>query len=240
MLYPKWASATDMQSEIRRRYELKMVAQGTQAPLVRSWVRSHRSGFVASYPTRRVNNVYLDTPDLQWLGDNIDGISGRRKVMFRWYGDEVSQIEGVVEVKRKQNLMSWKVSCPLSHRFDFEDRRRWADFVAVLSAELPVRMKAEIAGGWWPVLLNRYSREYFVTLDGKVRVTIDCAQELYDQRSSAYPNLTRRVPYPDTVVVEVKGSVGSWEHVKEVCSNFPLSVTKNSKYAVGCEAILNY
>lgn len=230
-----------MQGTVEGRYEMKMVAQGIWLPLVRSWVRAHRGGFVIPYPPRRVNNVYLDTPELQMLKDNVAGISERRKVRFRWYGDSASEVEGTVEIKRKQNRRSWKVSCPVSRRFDLQGELRWADFVAALASELPVRMIAEMESGWWPVLLNRYRREYYTTLDGEVRITIDYAQELYDQRRSPYPNLTRRTPYPaDTVIVEVKGGASSWERIMEVCSDFPMSVTKNSKYAIGCEAILSY
>ena len=228
-----------MENLPEQRYELKMVAQGTQLPLVRSWIRSHPSGLVTSYPSRRVNNIYLDSPDLQAFDDSLAGVSDRRKVRFRWYGDEISDVGGVVEVKRKKNSTSWKVACALNARFDFSQGMKWADFVATLSAELPVRMLAEMESAWWPVLINRYRRDYYVTSDGEVRVTVDYAQELYDQRRTIYPDLSRKVPYPDTVVVEVKAAAGSWDRIKYLCNNFPLSITKNSKYGNGCEALLN-
>jgi hypothetical protein len=222
-----------------QRYELKMVAQGTQLPLVRSWIRSHPAGLVTSYPPRRVNNIYLDSPDLKSFEDSLAGISDRRKVRFRWYGDDISAVGGVVEVKRKKNSTGWKVACPMDERFDFSQGMKWADFVAKLSAGLPVRMLAEMGSAWWPVLINRYRRDYYVTAGGEIRVTVDSAQELYDQRRTVYPDLSRKVPYPDTVVVEVKAAAGSWDQIKDLCNNFPISITKNSKYGNGCGALLN-
>ena len=233
-------SEIEVQSVAEPRYEVKLVATGPSLPLVKSWVRTHRGGFVMSYSPRRVNNVYLDTPGFQWLQDNLAGISERRKVRFRWYGDEVSRIEGTLEVKRKLNRQSWKVTYPLNRRFDFQGQIKWADFVAALVDELPVQMKAEVENSWWPMLINRYNREYYVSPDGEVRITIDYDQELYDQRLSIYPDLTRRVPCPDTVIVEVKGALGSWDRIMEVSSGFPVSVSRNSKYAVACQAIFNY
>lgn len=228
-----------MENLPEQRYELKMVAQGTQLPLVRSWIRSHPAGLVTSYPSRRVNNIYLDTPDLQAFDDSLAGVSDRRKVRFRWYGDEISAVEGVVEVKRKKNSTGWKVSSPLKARFDFSQGMKWSDFVAKLSTELPVRMLVEMESAWWPVLINRYRRDYYLTSDGEVRVTVDSAQELYDQRRTVYPDLSRKVPYPDTVIVEVKAAARSLDRIKDLCNNFPIAIAKNSKYGNGCDALLN-
>ena len=106
-----------------------------------------------------------------------------------------------------------------------------------MMAELPIWMKAEVGSDSTPVLINRYRREYYVDADGDVRITLDYGQEVYDQRLSPYPNLSRRALSQNTVIIEVKGKIESWERIKGVVSEFPVSVTRNSKYALGFEAI---
>ena len=65
-------------------------------------------------------------------------------------------------------------------------------------------------------------------------------QEVYDQRLSPYPNLSRRALSQDTLIIEVKGEVEAWERVKAVVSELPMAITRNSKYALGFEAITGF
>jgi hypothetical protein len=55
----------------RERYEVKMIIEDIHHPVVQSWVRTHTAGFLESYPPRRVNNVYLDTFDMDNYMDNL-------------------------------------------------------------------------------------------------------------------------------------------------------------------------
>ena len=74
------------------RYELKLVCGGHHLAQARSWIRLHRAGLVTAYPPRRVNSLYLDTPGLGGLRDNLDGLAQRTKVRWRWYGEAVRGI----------------------------------------------------------------------------------------------------------------------------------------------------
>jgi hypothetical protein len=226
-----------MQTHEDKRYEVKLVAHGLSLNLARSWIRTHGRAFVPSYPPRRVNNLYFDTHGLQWLEDSLEGISERRKVRFRWYGDATSAVQGVFEVKRKLDQVSWKVRYPLTGKYDLEKGPRWASTIPEMMAELPPWMKSEVGADWTPILINRYRREYYVSGERGVRITLDSGQEVYDQRLSAHPNLSRRALSQDTVIIEVKGGIEVWERVKDVVSELPVSITRNSKYTLGFEAI---
>ncbi len=226
-----------MQTNEGKRYEIKLVAHGLSLDLARAWVRTHSGAFVPSYPPRRVNNLYLDTHGLQWLEDSLEGISERRKVRVRWYGDAASDIRGVLEVKRKLDQVSWKVRFALAGEYDLENGPRWAAIIPEMMAGLPDWMKAEAGTDSTPVLINRYRREYYEDGERRVRITLDYSQEVYDQRFSPYPNLSRRALSLDTLIIEVKGEVDAWERVKAVVSELPMSITRNSKYALGFEAI---
>jgi len=227
----------NMQESGRERYEIKMIVNDIHYPTVKTWIRTHTAGFSESYPPRRVNNVYLDTFDMDNYLDNLDGTANRRKVRIRWYGDEFIIENAILEVKRKQSIKSWKESCSLAARFDLGDSRPWRHIISEVVSELPPAIAAQVGNSQTPILLNRYRREYYLAADGVVRLTIDFAQEVYDQFKSSFPNLTRRTPIPDNLIIEVKGPANSWDAISNIVSELPVNVSKNSKYAVGFEAI---
>ncbi|MCP4526382.1 MAG: VTC domain-containing protein, partial [Aestuariibacter sp.] len=89
-----------------------------------------------------------------------------------------------------------------------------------------------------PTLLNRYRREYYVTPDGAIRVTLDFDQVAYDQRLLPRPNLRARLPIDDTVVIEIKTGQEHAERLRQVVARFPVQRSRNSKYAGGVLAAL--
>jgi hypothetical protein len=89
-----------------------------------------------------------------------------------------------------------------------------------------------------PTLLNRYQREYYVTPDGAIRATLDFDQVAYDQRLSPRPNLHARLPFDDTVVIEIKTDQEHAERLRQVVACFPTRRSRNSKYVGGVLAAL--
>jgi hypothetical protein len=90
------------------RYEVKLVCDQHRLAQARSWIRLHPAGFVVAYPPRRVNSVYLDTLHLSSLNDNLKGLNVRQKLRLRWYGDEVADIQPLLELKQKHNMLGLK------------------------------------------------------------------------------------------------------------------------------------
>jgi hypothetical protein len=219
------------------RYEVKLVAPGRGLPLVRSWIRAHRGAFAASYPPRVVNNLYMDTHDMQWLAESVEGLSDRRKVRLRWYGEQTGTVAAVFEVKRKHDRANRKLRYKIAEPLQLDAGATWPAIVSRSLKSLPGWMRAEVGADLVPVLVNRYHREYYEDRFGKIRITIDSDQDVYDQRLSARPNFVRRAPRRDSVVIEVKGPLDHWEGIKEVANEFPVRVTRNSKYALGYESI---
>ena len=87
------------------------------------------------------------------------------------------------------------------------------------------------------ILINRYRREYFVSPDGKVRVTLDARQAVYDQRPRPRPNLSRRANLPDTLVLEIKFGRSDRKLGSNMMRGIPIRVSRNSKYVIGVRAI---
>lgn len=219
------------------RYEVKLVVPGHLLPNIKMWVRSHRSAFYEPYPPRQVNSLYLDTKSLDWLYENEEGISSRRKIRIRWYGSDFSKISPVFEIKRKQGRLSWKLRQQLPRLISLSPESSWSDIISDAVASLPISMKSELGADREPILMNQYQRDYYVSRQSGVRLTIDYGYRLFDQHMSDTPNLTRRGPMQPSTVIEVKGSPDAIDEIMDITNQFPVSVSKNSKYALGCESI---
>jgi hypothetical protein len=213
------------------RYEIKLVCDHHRLSQARSWIRLHPAGFVVAYPPRRVNSLYLDTPHLGSLSANLEGVTERQKLRLRWYGDAVTDIQPYLELKQKRNLLGRKERCLLPCRLDLT--LPWVAILETVRASAPPDWQALLQTVNQPTLLNSYEREYYVTPDDAVRVTLDYAQIAYDQRLSPRPNLRARLPIADTVVIEVKTSDEQAERLQEVVAQFPVHRDRNSKYVGG-------
>jgi len=214
------------------RYEVKMTFSEMHLPDVRSWVRLHPDAFLEAYPPRWVNTLYFDTHGIDCLNDNLIGANERRKLRFRWYGDDCSTVRGGLELKCKVNRLGWKERCPIPLTFDLT-AASWSDLVR--------RMRKHAHGSFavWlscvdqPVLIYRYMREYYESVDHLVRVTIDYDHAVYEQFTYSVPNLTVRAPVEEQNVVEVKSDATLSRRVSDVLSSLPLQVRRNSKYVNG-------
>jgi hypothetical protein len=210
------------------RYEIKLVCEPHRLPLARSWVRLHPAGFVVAYPPRRVNSLYLDTLELASLNENLGGVSGRRKLRLRWYGDGLADVRPLLELKQKRNLLGIKKQVLLPCKLDLT--LPWAEILATIRANAGPSWRALLQTVDHPTLLNSYQREYYATPDGIIRITLDYAQVAYCQRLSPRPNLSARLPIADNVVVEIKTTQGQEERLEEVAAWFPVRRGRNSKY----------
>ena len=185
-----------------------------------------------TYPPRFVNNIYFDTETLALVSEALAGVAARVKVRFRWYGDARIIERGALELKFKQGLVGWKLSHPV---------RRGADLAAVSWTELRAWIRAELDGefrdrldvAYRPVLINRYWRQYFESLDGKIRATIDSRMSVHPQMLTSRPNLVFAAPERGSIVLEIKAGPEAWDELPDILNDFPVRVTKHSKYVNG-------
>jgi hypothetical protein len=227
----------DEQIAASARYELKMTCDEVYLPEVRSWVRLHPDGFITAYPPRQVNNIYLDTFAADHLNDHLAGVSDRQKLRFRWYGTRVRGIQGILELKGKTGSYSWKKQSPVSCTFDLTGTS-WTDWMGTL------RRHAGREALFWllsierPTLLNRYWREYYMTFDGQVRLTVDYGMRVYDQMTYLRPNLELDAPIEPRVVLELKSDPARAGRLSDILRSFPLRTERNSKYVTGMQSLL--
>ncbi|HER34101.1 MAG TPA: polyphosphate polymerase domain-containing protein [Halothiobacillaceae bacterium] len=219
------------------RYERKFVVDTLTSHQVVSLVRLHPRLFYAPYPPRYVNNLYLDTADMEYYYDNVYGAASRRKVRVRWYGDLQSEIaRPILEVKVKDGLVGTKRSYPMpgfSVAPDFSSSTVQRLFGG---ASLPYAVACEVRC-LSVVLLNRYHRCYYASRDGAFRLTIDTDVTYYRANGALGNRLLHRQAGYREVIVELKYAVDQETAANRVVGYFPFRVTRNSKYVQGVERV---
>lgn len=218
------------------RHEVKFAAYAHTYADVRHWLRLHPAGFVVPYPARRVNNAYFDTHDYRAYAENLAGVSQRSKVRYRWYGDSLLPVAGVIEVKQKRNHFGWKLRYPVAQPV-WPVAATWRTIRAGIRGQLPPEGQVWLDHNPLPVMINRYEREYFVTADGRVRATIDREQRVFDQRYRAEPNVSRPAIMQDTLVLELKFSRADRQFAVGLLESVPLRIGRHSKFMNGMRAI---
>jgi hypothetical protein len=211
------------------RYELKQTYSELYLPELRSWVQMHPAGFRTAYPPRWVNSIYFDTPDLDSFNDHIGGVPVRRKLRYRWYGDNLRVAQnGQVEVKNKSDSAGWKLIEKVASDLILENNN-WTRFMDQIRLETSGVIK-ELLSVTRPVLLTVYYREYFVSANQLVRLTIDSRMKGYDQYLTACPNLNFSQPGDEQLILELKSEVSQLAELTDVLSHFPVRSSRYSKY----------
>src|ERR1051326_5821338 len=155
------------------RYERKFIAEGFTLAEALVLVRRQRGGFREVYPPRTVNNIYLDSFSRSAYYDHINGAPHRLKHRIRWYGAlEGTVARPLLERKFKSGSISGKDSHALAS-FELNGQPVRSSLAATIEdPALPDRLRAELRH-LDPCLINQYRRYYFVTADGRFRLTVD-------------------------------------------------------------------
>lgn len=212
------------------RYELKMVCRELDEARVQRALKLHPAGVRRLYPTRRVQSLYLDTPSNRALEDNIAGISERTKVRFRWYGPQARAVSGRLERKQRRNTLGWKDLCEFDQPLDVEGVPR-ERFVQNLRERVPDEWLSPL-NGLEPVQWIAYEREYLVSADGLLRITLDTKLRSWEQRLRRVLAPTRPSPLPRVLIVELKCAPEHHELARTLVQGLPLQVDKCSKFVM--------
>jgi hypothetical protein len=220
------------------RYELKMTYDLTSLQEVRSWVLGHPAAFVTAYPPRWVNSIYFDTPDLDSYNDHLAGVPERRKLRFRWYGESLRYARGQMEIKNKSERAGWKITQPIEQDFDLE-ALDWLQIMQGLQ-QSSSGMVHELLSVVQPAVLTVYWREYFISSDDLIRLTLDSELQAYDQWFTPQPNLWFRQPPDESLILEFKSDVANASVLADIIAHFPNRVERRSKYVAAVERLLGF
>lgn len=226
------------------RYERKYRIEEADFAQVRQMVREHPMAFRTLFPDRIVNNLYLDTPYLDFLNENLDGVGVRTKYRIRWYGNPFEQADApILEVKRKDGELGDKLFASLpGFVVGKTDLKEYLQNQLTPSLQIksnlqspdqtgPIREFILPTARLEPALFNRYLRSYLVSRDGKFRLTLDRKMEFTSARRPMDSPIRWRLD--DAVVMEIKyeqESEAKWDGVGQF---IPYRLGKNSKYVNG-------
>lgn len=123
------------------------------------------NGFTKLFLPRKINSIYLDTQNFDFAKDNINGISKRKKIRFRWYNDDFNNI--FLEEKNKQNFQVHKkvYRVPISINKD--------SIVMSLKKYLHDTKNKISNYNYKFVLKTNYKRSYWISNDKQIRATVD-------------------------------------------------------------------
>ena len=176
------------------------------------------NGFTKYFVPREISSIYLDTLNFDFAKDNINGVSRRKKIRFRWYNDDYSKI--YLEEKNKQNFF---VKKNISKAIDFATKK---DLVQNLKEYLLNLDKIHNNFNYQFILKTNYLRSYWISNDKKIRATIDT-----NLNTSPINNLSRRLELNETIL-ELKFSPSNEKFFRNlfIQNNFNLRSKKYSKY----------
>lgn len=222
------------------RYERKFtVPDNFKLSTIEQYVKHNTFLFREIFQQRQVNNIYFDTHAYNDYFDNVLGVSDRKKIRIRWYGDTFGEVaKPVLEIKIKKGLVGDKWSYKLKP-FVLDNQFTNDTIQQVfLDSDLP-RPILESVKHVFPTLLNSYSRRYFLSANKKFRITLDF-DLLYHKIEKRYNNFAV-VPAKDpNKIVELKYALDDDKEATEISTQFPFRLNKNSKYVNGVNTIKNF
>ena len=210
------------------RYELKYPVRGVTQEALLALVARHPRRFREVYPPRIVRNAYFDTPKLSSFDESLSGISERSKIRLRWYGDGLPE-RAALQWKQRRGRYNWKASVEVEVDPSLAHRALHRSLVDQLDPGLRPSLEKHCS----LAVLNRYTRRYFATAQGRCRITID------DRLAFAvFPRSLdlRRGWIPDSrlKILEVKVVADQRRLLEEVVRSIPLRATRHSKF---CQAL---
>jgi SPX domain protein involved in polyphosphate accumulation len=213
------------------RIEVKEVFSCSDLYKIEKAIRSSRFAFYSTYPNRRINSLYFDNHQYEYLTDSIEGNSLRTKKRIRWYGQSKDKCTGTLEIKRKQGYLSWKESYKDSHILN-TCSTEWKDFILQKKNQsLPHHELLNLK----PKSIVCYDRSYYCSFDRKIRITVDQNITTFDQFKFYSPNFTNSRKLFATIIIEIKIDKENSRLLRSVIKELPFSPKRFSKY---CESIL--
>lgn len=233
----KALTAMEKKSDGDYRFERKFAVTSLTKAQLDNLIQLHPAAFSQEYPQRNVNNIYFDTYEYKAAQDNLDGIASRCKVRIRWYGDLFGAIRAAkLEFKYKEGMVGRKERYTLD-TFSLDagfDPRILQESLSDLKVPERVRYHLRQLS---PMLLNRYTRQYYRSADRLFRLTVDHGLGYYRLQNSHNYFINKQKAVA-SLVVELKYPIEVDELAGTITNGFPFRLTKNSKYVSGAIQIM--
>ena len=188
-------------------------------------IRLSRMACSPIHVPRWINNLYCDTPEYEHLNENIEGLSERKKLRLRWYGDKHGTLKVTAEFKIKLDDTNTKNSVKLG-KIKFPQEMDLNTLFQICMLQWGNNSSNAIPpANYTPTLLNRYYRSYYLNAAEDIRITVDTP--IY------YENAVTgiRAEQSEYAIVELKCPAN-----QIITSDLlPYQLSKSSKYIEGLQ-----
>lgn len=217
----------------KSRYERKFVVNDMDYFNIEQQLRLHPAAFKEIFAPRYINNIYLDTTELDFYFDNVSGKGSRKKARIRWYGDLFGLVQKpVLEFKVREGVLGNKISFPLKP-FTLDSKFSLNTLKKVFAeSDLPL-WAYEVLMLLKPALLNRYKRKYTLNFDGNFRLTLDTDLSYY--LIGNHNNTFMQSHKGEEVIIELKYDYVDEKTAHQITNKLPFRLTKSSKYVNGVD-----
>mgnify|MGYP005994010231 CR=1 FL=1 len=209
-----------MKNKIKR-FERKWLFKSNNfLALINALIRSNLF-FRTQYPPRDVNSVYFDTYNYTSIRQNLDGVSNKKKIRIRWYGKKNKMINPMIEIKSKKGFETKKENKKIKELDNIE-----LNNLDKIKNQLNKKLKSK--KNITPILSTHYEREYLISLNGKIRATVD-----YNLKSIFLNNLSQidiTKNFKNICILELKYSTNLDKYVRKNLKDISLRLSKNSKF----------
>ena len=215
------------------RYEVKVVLDNSELAEVFQWLKKDTLA-KEKYDKRKVHSLYLDDIFYSSVKDNLAGISDRKKIRLRWYGEDEEKFKPSFEIKFREGRLGFKEV----HRIPSLDGnfidRPINSIIRECNKEL-ISQNIVLDNYLIPSLQTTYEREYYEDNEG-VRFTLDKNINFYKPLLLGKLNTTLPTPYP-LQVLEVKFPSDLKNKVNKLISSLNLRPRRHSKYLIGLSSL---
>ena len=171
------------------------------------------------FDSRIVNSIYFDNSKLEMYHDSIEGISPRKKIRLRYYGNEKINKKTSVNFEIKYSKQT--------------NRSKGTKKEANYNRYFVNGYLDSQYGVCFPVTLVSYLRNYYKV--GNYRITFD---ENIKFESYNYIKFQKKISKIDDVIVEIKHN--NINNIEDLEKEFPFKNTRFSKYCKSIESLSNY
>lgn len=209
-------------SETSWRYENKIVLKGLSSEKALNQIILSPAFFRPAFPGRIVNNLYFDTANLNCFYDHTASLGSRFKARLRWYdGQDRTQLE----IKYRSGDVGTKYVYPITEKIEFWSAFNLEKIFRKMTIPESFREQLLCLG---PILFNRYCRDYYVSLQPGIRLTLDRQIHYRSFFSNTWLNEAENLK-----ILELKYNVEEAKRGQMILNHFSQAREKSSKYVRG-------
>jgi len=207
------------------RHELKFIAVWPISYRIQELIKLNPGQFSEIYKPRFINNIYFDSVDFKDYTDTINGISNRKKIRVRWYGNFFGLInDPVLEIKEKKGMAVRKTL----HSFPNFQLKPSMNIRSILQ-NISKTDCYQFIKNRKPSVINRYERKYFLSRNRRFRLTLDTNQQFSNPNNINSPKKIDLIQ-PKRTIIELKYDIQWAKDAANVTDALKLRLNKNSKY----------